>query len=356
MIFCGDIALPYKGIIKFKNLPNGLAEKNWIGNLEGSLIEAGERSSKLLAKRIVFNSKDAVLQLLQEINFCAFSLANNHILDAGSVKSSISALEEMGVPYFGAGIDSFSAEKELLIDDEGHKYVIVSFGWEAIKCKYADVNKEGVNPYTTEHVLEEAKRLIYKYPDRRIIFFFHWNYELELYPQPMDRTLAKKLIDLGVFAVIGCHAHRVQPMEIINGHLVAYGLGNFAFPQSVYMNGNLKFPDCSLKESAIEIDADDRIIVHDFIFDRQTSVLQYIRSRPVEEAIFMDLDDDSYIEFFRKNRVQHTFLPIFKASDSKSQIKVKLFWVEMRNKIISLLAKNYGLFTAVKKVTKTISK
>ena len=62
---------------------------------------------------------------------------------------------------------------------------------------------------------------------RRIIAFMHWNTELELYPQPLDRELSHALIDLGVFAVIGCHAHRVQGYEIYKGHPIVYGLGNF---------------------------------------------------------------------------------------------------------------------------------
>lgn len=52
-----------------------------------------------------------------------------------------------------------------------------------------------------------------KFKKEYVICFFHWNYELEKYPQPFDRQLAMDLIDMGVAAVIGCHAHRTQPIE-----------------------------------------------------------------------------------------------------------------------------------------------
>lgn len=50
---------------------------------------------------------------------------------------------------------------------------------------------------------------------------------MELYPQPFDRELSKVLIDLGVYAVLGCHAHRVQQIEFYKGRPIVYGLGNF---------------------------------------------------------------------------------------------------------------------------------
>jgi hypothetical protein len=294
MIFCGDIALPFENAITIKNIPEELLQKQWIGNLEGSLIKIGN-SDALLKTRKVFNSESAIKQLLKIIPFKAFNLANNHILDADSIAHSTSILDNYtGLNYVGAGNNLSEASKELVIEDEGQELIILSFGWKAINCIYAKQSKEGVNPYLRSHVLNEVKRVVEKYPNGKIICFFHWNYELEVYPQPFDRELAKTLIRCGIYAIIGCHAHRVQPIEMIDNHPVVYGLGNFAFKQGSYMDGRLKFPDLSLPEIAFEIKGDGSFAVHQFIFRRDISTLEYLKTLPIERAEFDGMSDKEY--------------------------------------------------------------
>lgn len=61
MIFCGDIALPFEGKISIKNIPQELLEQQWVGNLEGSLIQCDDsRRSFLLKQHVVFNDTRAV--------------------------------------------------------------------------------------------------------------------------------------------------------------------------------------------------------------------------------------------------------------------------------------------------------
>ena len=56
MIFCGDIALPFEGKISIKNIPQELLEQQWVGNLEGSLIQCDDsRRSFLLKQHVVFS-------------------------------------------------------------------------------------------------------------------------------------------------------------------------------------------------------------------------------------------------------------------------------------------------------------
>lgn len=55
----------------------------------------------------------------------------------------------------------------------------------------------------------------------------HWSYELEAEPQPFERELAQKLIDMGVFCVMGCHPHRVGGIEFHKGSPIVYSLGNW---------------------------------------------------------------------------------------------------------------------------------
>ena len=354
MIFCGDIALPFKNAIKIINLPKSLADRQWIGNLEGSLVEFDAASSNFLRRRIVFNSEEAIHELCRTINYQAFNIANNHILDAAPIEQTISALDKMGVIHVGGGKNLAEAQREILIRDHGKDYVLIAFGWKAIKCACASSKAEGVNPYKKNEVLHQAETALERHSGKRIICLFHWNYELELYPQPFDRELARRLIDMGVFAVVGCHAHRVQPMEIYKDRPIVYGLGNFLFPQSVYMNRNLKFPDYTLPEIAFEIDENDQFIVHHFLFDRNASTLTYIGEASVELAPFSSLSPADYIAFFKSHRVQKKALPILIYNDSQCIHRLKTEWICLRNHLISALVNNKKIFHLVKSLISKI--
>jgi len=55
----------------------------------------------------------------------------------------------------------------------------------------------------------------------------HWDWEFRHFPQPATRALAGRLADRGVRLIVGHHAHVVQPIERIDGSVIAYGLGDF---------------------------------------------------------------------------------------------------------------------------------
>lgn len=55
----------------------------------------------------------------------------------------------------------------------------------------------------------------------------HWDLEFRHFPRHETRALARKLVRRGFGLIVGGHAHVVQPVESIDGALVAYGLGDF---------------------------------------------------------------------------------------------------------------------------------
>ncbi len=358
MIFCGDIALPFVRAVKLNSFPDSILNQKWIGNLEGSLLKCNGNKKKesLLKAHLVFNDYDAIKDLCERIPFVAFNIANNHILDAASVQTTINYLEALNISFVGAGRDKLEAKKPLVISECSSEYIIVSFGWEAVNCIVATKRSEGVNPYSPSYVLCQIDELKCKYPDKKIICLFHWNYELEKFPQPMDREIAKRLIDKGVFAVIGCHAHRIQPIEFYKGRPIVYGMGNFCFPQSVYVNGKLKFPDFTLDEYAIELN-NEKIIVHKFKYDRHNNTLTYngmIDCGDIEKNEFNNLTSQEYVRWFRHNRYQKKMLPIFVYPCSKLSNICKLKFVVIRNKITKLLFKNKRIFNTVKTLVSKI--
>lgn len=353
MILTGDIALPHSISIDYSSIPERLQRKTWFGNLEGSLIDVlKEYVNKEIREPGVFNSYNAIKELTSKINFKAFGLANNHIFDRAGIRTTISLLEKLGVKHVGAGINIEYARKGIEIYDEyGEKYTILAFGWDCISCQYAKSNRQGVNPIDKENILKSIKNI--KTNSGKIICFFHWNYELELYPQPFERTLAKLLIDEGVYAVIGCHAHRPQGVEFYKGRPIVYGLGNFLFPQKVYFNGQLEFPEYASEELVFELGKNNSFSIHQFRYDKITHSLKFIKSiqdiKPDMDfegkAVFSEYDDDEYLHFFKKNRVKKKLLPIFASKESSFSYMYKSNWVKLRNILINIFL-NTGLKTA----------
>ncbi len=62
--------------------------------------------------------------------------------------------------------------------------------------------------------------------------FVHWGAEYTHVPSDRQRSLAHAFIDAGADLVIGAHPHVVQPVEIYNGKVIFYSLGNFVFDQN----------------------------------------------------------------------------------------------------------------------------
>lgn len=338
MIFTGDIAQPSKGASSIVT-QNYLNNEFWFGNLEGSLITAEHK-----ARKGVFNDVSALERLCSDINFKAFSIANNHLLDAAEVKSTQECLHKLEIPCVGGGKTLVEASLPLeFIENDGRAYFILSFGWKNIQCVPASETKEGVNPYTKSNVISSVSKALQR--NIPVICFFHWNYELEKYPQPYDRHLAHELIDMGVEAVIGCHAHRVQPIEFYKGKPIVYGLGNFLFCQGHYFDGKLKFPKFCEEEYAFEINKDGYRL-HYFHYDQEQNRLDYVKSADINsdvefdgKAEFSGFSDKEYEKWFKKNRVQKKLLPIFYAKESDFGYWMKSEWIKIRGGLINLLTK-----------------
>ena len=67
----------------------------------------------------------------------------------------------------------------------------------------------------------------------------HWGRELLMEPLPYQLHITKHLMSLGVQVIIGSHPHMLQPHCIHGNKTVAYSLGNFLFPPSRTLGGNL---------------------------------------------------------------------------------------------------------------------
>lgn len=334
MIICGDISLSKKGAVIIERMPSDLLPKVWFGNLEGTLIEASEdERMSFLKEHGVFNSTDAIKELLKQLNFAGFGLSNNHIFNYGNARMILDNTQKLEVQFAGLGENLSRASMPAVITDEnGQKYTIFSFAWRLTESKVATENEQGVNPWKRKHALSCVKQAV-RAGSKNVIVFVHWNYEMNYLPFPYDRQLAHELIDAGVTAVIGCHSHRVAPVEVYKGKPIIYGLGNFLFENNVYFNGELNFPEISEKEYAFEINEKGVYKIHVFHFDTKENVLHYVRTEELTEKkgtidnlsnVTAEEYEKQYKEYFKsKPRRQRILCPIFNTNEPAISLWIK---------------------------------
>jgi len=341
MIFIGDIALP-KGVTpKIDYLPECFTQPV-IANLEGAIAIKNSASTKDMK---LFNDED-VLSFLKQLNVKVVSLGNNHITDiAGSFENTKKLLDNNDIAYCGAGYSLDEASKAAILKEEEKTYAFLSFGWDVISCEYVGKYDLGVNPLEKDNVVKCIKNVKKAYPEAEIIILPHWDYELEVYPQPMHRELARIAIDAGADAIFGHHSHCVQGIEFYKSKPIIYGLGNWFIPDGVYSNGRSRFPEYSRTQVAIEWE-DKNIICHWFEYEPNEHKLRYLKSEDLKESLYMkeiscftNMSISEYIKWFKKNRKKKRLLPIYKYNDSYLANKFKNFWVISRQKIITALFK-----------------
>lgn len=340
MIFVGDISLPYKNSINI-DIPEILKSEYWIGNLEGSLIKDGTG-----IENAVYNNYEAIYHLKKELNFYAFTLANNHIFDTGSLTETMKGLEELNIKSIGIGENLEQAQKPLLINENNQKVLILNFGWEVIQCKIAEREKEGVNPLRKENVINSLIKAKNKYPKAKIIAIMHWSYELEGEPQPFERELAHKMIDLGVDGIIGAHPHRIGGFEIYKGKPIVYSLGNWMFKQNYFCNKKLSFPDFCNQELALEWDFKlNEIKFHFFEYDRNLSHLKYTHTEDIKSETmdkftpFKGMNHKEYKKWYKKNHFhRNKGLPIYYFNDSARTVYIKNKINKLRDFAIKILS------------------
>ncbi len=341
MIFLGDIAVPNSITPTIDYLPKCFSQPV-IANLEGAITKDNSVST---TETKLFNSEN-VVAFLNRLNVKIVTLGNNHITDVpAAFDFTKETLAKVNIAHCGAGDDLEEARKPAIIDIDGEQYAFLSFGWNVISCKYAGSATVGCNPLEAEWVLECIKTTKYRYPKAKIIILPHWNYELERYPQPMHRKLARLAIDAGVVAVVGHHPHCVQGIEFYKGAPIIYSLGNWFIPDNIYFDKRLKFPDIAKLQLAIELN-NGVVRCHWFKYCAEDNRIEYIESssptdcRRINELTpFSDMNHEEYIKWFKINRRKRKGLPIYKNPNDYIINLLKTKWVLARQNIISLMMK-----------------
>jgi len=340
MIFLGDVAHPFATAPDWSSLNEVLNGEPVVLNLEGALTsDIGLRSEPKLFNHV------SVLDAMRKIGTRIVCLANNHItdIDQGAAITANRLQEEDMLPVgAGANLRNAAAPREFVRN--GRTYIFVAFGWPTIQCVPAGDTNEGVNPLDPAHVIETISYLRRSGPDHVIIAMFHWNIELERYPQPAHRQLAFSVIESGANAVIGHHPHCVGGFEMYRDCPIAYSLGDWWIPHRVFFDGKLSFPDYTLPQIAFDWDIGRAPLLHWFEYERETHAISYRRSEslvsdsgPTEHTPFAGLSQKEYRKWFRRHRVKRKGLPIYSDFRATMRNDLRDRFIGGRHIMISLI-------------------
>lgn len=336
--FLGDISLP-PGVAP--QLDDGFPAFRCrsIANLEGPILDLARSS------RGVWNSP-SVLDFLALCNVRAVSLANNHITDLeADPRETQDRLARVGIASFGAGSTAEAASAPLMLEDDDCRVALMGFGWSVIGCRGPDGSTcAGVSLLDPDTILRRIDRTRREQPDAKIVAFMHWNYEGEIYPQPAHRQLGFQMVDAGADAIVGCHPHCVQGVEVRTGVPIAYSLGNWFLPWGSFWGGELKYPEFMRRQLALEWSPrTGSTTCHWYDYDPATHALRSEGSEPTttSDSIrqltpFSGMTEREYRDWFREKRRKRLLLPVYDDIDARFSNRLKDKFVAGRQLMIDV--------------------
>lgn len=229
----------------FENVTPILKKGDFIvGNLEGTFIDRSPSADRALNPRsqYVFMIPTRYAQLFKEAGFTALAVINNHANDVTSIgiASTRKTLNEIGMPYSGFKADGGYT----IIEKNGVKYALCAFGTSPNGNHIDDID-------IAMKIVTEAKSKA----DLVIVSFHGGNEGTAARHVPKKREFfrgngssrgdvykfSRACVDAGADIVFGHSPHLCRAMEIYNGHIIAYSLGNFCTPFRMNISGILGY-------------------------------------------------------------------------------------------------------------------
>ena len=259
---------------RFRNVSTMFQQADYaMGNCEGAicnpLLDAEGKASWGAVIRMVPEAADT----LKKVGFNALTLASNHTMDLGAegMLQTLSNLDRVSMAHAGGGRNIHEARKPAILERGGVRLALLSYSSVFVPGTFpAGENKPGIAKVTvsTSYVIPDNVAYspgvlprIVTIPDHKdmeqmledirqakaqadiVVVSPHWGVSRFANSRatgcPMEDSpsfvvnyqedMGRAAIDAGADLVIGHHPHRLQGMELYQGKLICYSLGQLTF-------------------------------------------------------------------------------------------------------------------------------
>ncbi|MEY8215688.1 MAG: CapA family protein, partial [Colwellia sp.] len=202
-------------------------------NLETQVASSlpGERAPK----SVTFYSQPEILDALAWAGIDYVSLGNNHTYDymESGLQSTLAFLENSSLDFSGAGFnttEALTAHQEKIKNTEFSMLAYV--GWEGSSDPSQTANHlhGGAAFGSMENIINSVTKEVNQ--NRTTIVQYHGSQEYANNPTGVTEQRLKSALDNGAALAIAHHPHVTQGLEVYDGKLIAYSMGNFIFDQN----------------------------------------------------------------------------------------------------------------------------
>ena len=178
-------------------------------NLEGSLTTSTEIQQ---GKQWCHKGRPEYVSIMTGSSVEVATMGNNHRLDYGvkGFEETVQVLEDAGIGY------CYENKVYLVYEVKG-----VKIGFVACNEYYKGRTVEKWFQKGYDYLKEQGCQVFVAAP--------HWGGDKVSEVESYQRELGHKIIDMGYDLVVGSHPHVLQGMEIYNGRLICYSMGNFCY-------------------------------------------------------------------------------------------------------------------------------
>jgi poly-gamma-glutamate synthesis protein (capsule biosynthesis protein) len=179
-----------------------------------------------------FRTPPALAGSIRRVGWDACSTASNHSLDAGStgIRTTLQALDRAGVAHAGTARSPAERRRTAMLSVSGIEVALLSY--TAVSNGQAVPSRWAVNFASPPAILADARRARRRGADV-VIANLHWGSEYVSAVTPDQAALARRLTrSPAIDAIVGQHAHVVQPVRRVNGRPVVFGEGNLVSNQT----------------------------------------------------------------------------------------------------------------------------
>jgi len=180
----------------------------------------------------VFHTPPDLARSIRQVGWDACSTASNHSLDAGQygIETTLRALRGAAVKATGTARSARARRRTTMLSVKGVRIAFLSY--TAVSNGQAVPHPWSVNWASPGPMLRDARRARRR-GARIVIVNIHWGTEFVAAVNPQQQALAERLTrSPAIDAIVGQHAHVVQPIRRVHGKPVVFGEGNLVSNQT----------------------------------------------------------------------------------------------------------------------------